>query len=255
MYNILFHLCGVIILESCFFFYYIGPVETLMFKTKISQLTKEPIDYINNQNEMMSPMEKEVLKDIFFYENEDNSIEENYNELLQKSEQSEKYRYDQNMLLLGEAIEYWCGLFTLSVLIYLLYYYYEKVYKKKDMRIEYHSPRKIELSRIENGTYYRKNSIDDDDDEFVEKNNNAIITFCSKRAKLLNYLLFAMLLILFQYLFFQYIVFNYNPLTTDEVKYILYSELMPILNNYRNNTESTYIPLSLPTLPPFNIGD
>ena len=39
-----------------------------------------------------------------------------------------------------------------------------------------------------------------------------------------------MLLILFQYLFFQYVVFRYNPLTIDEVKYILYNELMPILD-------------------------
>ena len=71
------------------------------------------------------------------------------------------------MLLMKEMIEYWCGLFILSVLIYLLYYYYEKIYKKKDTIIEYHSPLKIELNEIENGTYYRKNSLDDDD-EIVE---------------------------------------------------------------------------------------
>ena len=39
MYSILFHICGVILLESCFFFYYIGPIETEMFKTKILKLT------------------------------------------------------------------------------------------------------------------------------------------------------------------------------------------------------------------------
>ena len=119
------------------------------------------------------------------------------------------------------------------------------------MIIEYHSPRKIELNEIENGTYYRKNSIDDND-EFVENNNinNTIITFCTKKAKVLSYLLFALLLILFQYLFFQYIVFKYNPLTNAEVKYILYNELINILEKY-NSTESTYIPISLPTLPPY----
>lgn len=251
MYNILFHICGVILLESCFFFYYIGPIETEMFKKKLLKLTREPIEDINNQIEMMSLIENKILKDILFYENKDNTIEENYNELLQKSEQGEEYRYNQNMLLFGEAVEYWCGLFTLSVLIYLLYYYYEKVYKKKDMIIEYHSPRKIELNEIENGTYYRKNSIDDND-EFVENNNinNTIITFCTKKAKILSYLLFALLLILFQYLFFQYIVFKYNPLTNAEVKYILYNELINILEKY-NSTESTYIPISLPTLPPY----
>ena len=114
MYNILFHICGVILLESCFFFYYIGPIETEMFKKKLLKLTREPIEDINNQIEMMSPIENKILKDILFYENKDNTIEENYNELLQKSEQGEEYRYNQNMLLFGEAVEYWCGLFTLS---------------------------------------------------------------------------------------------------------------------------------------------
>ena len=149
MYNILFHICGVILLESGFFFYYIGPIETKMFKTKLLKLTEEPIDYINNKNEMMTPMEREVFKDIFFYENKENTIEDNYNKLYQKSELGEEYRYNQNMLLLREMIEYWCGLFTLSILIYLIYYYYDKVYKKKDTIIEYHSPPKIELNEIE----------------------------------------------------------------------------------------------------------
>ena len=250
MYSILFHICGVILLESCFFFYYIGPIETVMFKTKILKLTREPIDYINNKNEMMTPMEQKLLNEVFFYENKENTIEDNYNELYQKSELGEEYRHNQNMLLMREMIEYWCGLFILSVLIYLLYYYYEKVYKKKDTIIEYHSPLKIELNEIENGTYYRKNSLDDDD-EIIENNSNIIINFCTKKAKMINYLLFAMLLILFQYLFFQYVVFRYNPLTIDEVKYILYNELMPILENYRNKTQSTNIPIPFPTLPPF----
>ena len=254
MYSILFHICGVILLEAGFFFYYIGPIETEMFKTKLLKLTREPIEYINYKNEMMTPMEREVLKDILFYENKDNTIEENYNEIYQKSKLGEEYRYNQNMLLLREMIEYWCILFTISILTYLIYYYYEKVYKKKDKIIEYHSPRKLQLNEIENGTYYRKDSIDDEDVGLIENNNNnnnIIINFCTKKAKMISYLLFAFLLILFQYLFFQYIVFQYNPLTIDEVKYILYNELMPILNIYRNNTDSTYIPIPFSTLPPF----
>tara|TARA_B110000003_G_scaffold76945_1_gene78550 strand:- start:30 stop:800 length:771 start_codon:yes stop_codon:yes gene_type:complete len=253
MYSILFHICGVILLEAGFFFYYIGPIETEMFKTKLLKLTREPIEYINNKNEMMTPMEKEVLKNMLFYENKDNTIEENYNEIYQKSKLSEEYRYNQNMLLLREMIEYWCVLFTISILTYLIYYYYEKVYKKKHKIIEYYSPRKLQLNEIENGTYYRKDSIDDEDVGLIENNNNnnIIIIFCTKKAKMISYLLFAFLLILFQYLFFQYIVFQYNPLTIDEVKYILYSELIPVLDEYRNNTDSTYIPIPFSTLPPF----
>ncbi len=250
MYSILFHICGVILLEGGFFFYYIGPIETKMFKTKLLKLTKEPIEYINNKNKMLTPMEKEVLKNVLFSEN---TIEENYNEIYQKSKLGEEYRYNQNMLLLREMIKYWCVLFAISILTYLIYYYYVNLYKKKDTIIEYHSPRKLQLNEIENGTYYRKNSLDDDDVGLIENNNNnnnnIIINFCTKKAKIISYLLFAFLLILFQYLFFQYIVFQYNPLTIDEVKYILYNELMPVLDEYSNNTDSIYIPIPLSTLP------
>ena len=184
MYSILFHICGVILLEAGFFFYYIGPIETEMFKTKILKLTREPIEYINNKNEMMTPIEKEVLKNMLFFENKDNTIEENYNEIYKKSKLGEEYRYNQNMLLLREMIEYWCVLFTISILTYLIYYYYEKIYKKKDTIIEYHSPRKLQLNEIENGTYYRKNSLDDDDIELIGNNNNTFLYQKGKNNKL-----------------------------------------------------------------------
>ena len=47
MYKVLFHLCGVTILEICFFFYYIGPIETQMFKTKLLTLMNESIDNLS----------------------------------------------------------------------------------------------------------------------------------------------------------------------------------------------------------------
>ena len=43
MYSMLFHISGIAILEICFFFYYIGPMETFIFEDKVKQLSNEPI--------------------------------------------------------------------------------------------------------------------------------------------------------------------------------------------------------------------
>ena len=48
MYSMLFHISGIAILEIIFFFYYIGPMETFIFKNKVKQLSDEPIGLIPN---------------------------------------------------------------------------------------------------------------------------------------------------------------------------------------------------------------
>ena len=101
---------------------------------------------------------------------------------------------------------------------------------------------------MEGETYYRKGSIDDD--ELEDKSYEKLM----KQKKLASYLGFAFLLILFQYLFFQFIVFNYNPLSLNEVKYIIYVEFKPLLDDFYSNN-SSFIYTSLPTFPPFTIGN
>ena len=41
MYNILFHVSGIAILEICFYFYYIGPMETHLFEKVVGKLGNE----------------------------------------------------------------------------------------------------------------------------------------------------------------------------------------------------------------------
>ena len=41
MYNILFHVSGIAILEMCFYFFYIGPMETKLFEKVIDKLGSE----------------------------------------------------------------------------------------------------------------------------------------------------------------------------------------------------------------------
>ena len=249
MYNILFHLCGVILLETCFFFFYIGPIETQMFKKKISDLLVDPVMYLTNHNNL-SPTEQIVLINIFSQENNNNSIESIYEDLLHNSEQGKENRYNKNLILFKTAIEYWVVLLLVSVLTYLIHYYYYYKYKntKPLTTIVYQSQSQLELNEMEGETYYRKGSIDDD--ELEDKSYEKLM----KQKKLASYLGFAFLLILFKYLFFQFIVFNYNPLSLNEVKYIIYVEFKPLLDDFYSNN-SSFIYTSLPTFPPFTIGN
>ena len=43
MYNILFHVSGIAILEICFYFYYIGPMETKIFEKVVGKLATEMV--------------------------------------------------------------------------------------------------------------------------------------------------------------------------------------------------------------------
>lgn len=48
MHTILLHIAGITIIEICFFFYYVGPMETQMFQKTIDILAKGPIEQLNN---------------------------------------------------------------------------------------------------------------------------------------------------------------------------------------------------------------
>ena len=48
MYNILFHVSGIAILEICFYFYYIGPMETKIFEKVVGKLATEMVQVVEN---------------------------------------------------------------------------------------------------------------------------------------------------------------------------------------------------------------
>jgi len=50
MFSILYHLTGISILEICFFFYYIGPIETEIFKHNINLLARDLILTLNTES-------------------------------------------------------------------------------------------------------------------------------------------------------------------------------------------------------------
>ena len=134
MYSILFHLSGITILEICFFFYYIGPVETEMFKHHVKLLMEEPLIYLTNLPQISNnvptipnqPLSKNDnmnihnnisnnksidisndIQQIFFGYDQNNSTTIINNKLQQNSDDSQLRRETENHNLFIQTIEYW----------------------------------------------------------------------------------------------------------------------------------------------------
>ena len=271
MYSILFHLCGITILEICFFFYYIGPVETDMFKHHVKLLMEEPLIYLpilppisndvptnptqslskndnmNIHNNLSNYSSIDISNDIqyiFLGYNQNNSTTIINNELQQNSDDSQLRREKENNYLFIQTIKYWLIFVIFSLCVFFIqhkYNEYQKLQKNRGLTIidSTNIEQQLELINLPSNRdeQYRKGSIDESDDESYNMLNPISIENNKKtyyRNKILHYVTFGSLVIFFQYLFFQYIVYYYNPLTINEIKYLMYQEIQhstPTINN------------------------
>jgi len=217
MYSIFFHLSGITILEISFFFYYIGPKETEMFQHHVKLLIKDPL--------LSIPYDPNNMAII--------------NNLQQNSDDSKLRRETENYNLFIKTIDYWLILVIFSLCVFFIQYKYEeyqKLQKNRGLTIvdNTNNGQSTELIHLQTkyDEPYRKGSIDESDDEtnimleipFIDNNKKN-----SYRNKILHYVTFGSFIILFQYLFFQHIVYYYNPLTINEIKYLIYQDLQPVL--------------------------
>ena len=255
MYSILFHVSGIAILEICFFFYYIGPMETLHFKSVVNRLLNEPFwDVQNSINQLQyytnsqSDTIKSNLLPINFptvlpinvpnnrtaaneylsnyvnsYLNESNNMNET--ELHKMNSYALIRREEKNQQLFIKTIEIWGAFAFINCLIYLLCCKYKEIVRSKDVRNSIVNVRSYDVELTEH-VRYRKNSeqLDNLDETNKCKCNDTFLKIC-------YYCLFAGCIITFQYFFFEYIVLLYDPLSLDEVKYLMYLKLLSIINN------------------------
>lgn len=206
MYSILLHVSGIAILEICFYFYYIGPMETVIFTRKV-------VDIVDTQDYNLilpEPLYIPYNQTVYHY------LEDEKNEALQE-------RNAQNDALFRKALLYWCILMMSGILSYGLFVAYKQYKKRSDLMnvMERDSDEDLELIQL---PLYRKGSIDSQDMELRETPR------CSNKCKkytnkTIYYILCGGCILAFQYAFFQYIVFHYDPLTTAEVEFIIYDSL------------------------------
>lgn len=284
MYNILFHVSGIAILEICFYFYYIGPMETKIFEKVVGRLATEMVKLVNDNMDLLENMVEEnlntfnptpssylitnneidiplnpstivparMLKSNQVYNLADlnrNYVENFFSGLIPSSNgnntaENDRYmnnirndakdeRKEKNDKLFIKIIEYWSILAGVSIFIYLVEHKY-KIYKKlkKERGIVPVTSEEDDIE-MQNIVRYRKGS---DTEENIANDNNDENqnAYCSKNCiqrlgYILHYVIFGCCIIGFQYLFFENVVLKYDPLSIDEVKYLLYIKFRPIL--------------------------
>ena len=206
MCSILLHVSGIAILEIRFYFYYIGPMETVIFTHKV-------LDIVDTQKYdliLPEPLYIPYNQTAYHY------FQDEKNEALQK-------RNDKNNALFREALSYWSILMVSGLVSYSVFVLYKSYKKRSDLTnvMDRDSDEDLELIQL---PLYRKGSIDSQDMETQEAPR------CSNKCKkytnkVIYYILCGGCILAFQYVFFQYIVFHYDPLTTEEVEFIIYDSL------------------------------
>ena len=257
-YKLLLHVAGISIVEILFYFYYIGPLETKIFTNEFETLIKsinndfQDNKYFSifklNYNEYY--VQNETAKKIILEKQNESlsNMRDGVNESIDENEE-----FNQN--LLKQCIIYWVCFNFIILLIYLLETTFRKLYIEEDnssdekknithsnKNIENNSTNDFELIRLNKR---RSSSINEEQITYINavkkryytillwskccsiKNNN-LNNFC---LKLVEYLVLAGCIILFQYFFINDIVLKYRILALEEIKYLLYQQLFPLINS------------------------
>ena len=220
MYTILLHISGLALVEILFYFYYIGPVETKLFKKTMGKIVSETLEDLSsiliiNPNATNSYLEYQE--------------EHYYNEMEKMNSHGEESREIRNHDLLLKAIYCWLVLAFITLLITAIQLQCYGIQKPNISKID--SEQSLELVHMR----LRSSSLDSAANEenvqekyLLKKEENMYIkNFCKN---VLYYSTFVGFLLGFEYIFFQYIVLQYEPLSSDELKFIMYNTFYKMYN-------------------------
>ena len=203
MYSILIHISGISILEILFYFIYIGPFESAMFKKSFrssleSLMTSE---HIPNHDYFSNIINKPPITNISNYNITDDKSWDNYIYSLEEaSKASEQDRLADNDKIFVETMIYWTIFFASSLVLFLGSTFYDKYHKKN---------KNLEHKRLVESTD-------------VNSNKKPIYKYLSI---ITHYSILAILIVIFEYLFFQYVVLKYKIMSNDELKYLIMDEM------------------------------
>jgi len=220
MYTILLHISGLALVEILFYFYYIGPVETTLFKKTMGKIVSQTLDELSflliiNPNATNTYLDRE--------ESEFN------NEMEKMNIHGEESRDSRNHDLLLKAIYGWLVLACITVLITVIQL---QLYGKQKPSInKIDSEQSLELVHMR----LRSSSLDSAANEvnmqekyLLDKEENMYIKKICKNV--LYYSTFVSFLLGFEYIFFQFVVLQYEPLSSDELKFIMYNTFYKMYN-------------------------
>lgn len=228
MYKIFLHVSCITVLEICFFFYYIGPLETDIFYSYIKRIINGPLDRLDESLALIGIDRRQFIQ-LIYSENGDDDIEQ---KLEDESQLGKEQRENDNLILFKTTMEYWSIIITFTIFLFLsqMTFYYCVMRKKSKNILPINNHENDDSSDILESemilTPYRKTSLDDEEieNQLKRNNKNKMLFLCLKTTG--HYIIFGASIVTFQYLFFQYVVFEYKPLSIEEIKYYVYNYLV-----------------------------
>ena len=242
MYVILFHVGWLALIEIIFYFEYIGPLETSLYKDSMKNILNN-YDTNNNHN---NSFDKIIIVNPynvtqFIYLNQTTYSYEN------NVEEAENNRLRDNLELYNDAIMSWiyfCIGYIIFGIFYICFRYYsfQSEKKRKLDSIMSASTLDIELVEQRNLQYFFEEISEIQQDTVSPRSTNLKViqnsTFFNWKEikitivkKICHYTGLGICIIGFEYLFFTYIVLQYKVISNEELIYLSSTLIKPLVLN------------------------
>lgn len=204
MYKILIHVSILALLEIIFFFNYVGPLESKIFKESFHKSSIPHNDF--------EPIQ---INQTF------NNVTDYYQD---KSNIAEHDRNNYNLQLYHKTIIYWIFLFSFTILVTFI----QLFYKEDEDLLEDINYDEIEMIQI-NSTANNET----DNTNLLINNNKSKKNKMFIILKKIGYYIFLFGCILgFEYLFFQFIILNYHIISKEELEILIIQTYLPLIDKF-----------------------
>lgn len=220
---ILLHVAGIALLEIIFYFSYIGPMESKIFKDTFKNSLKSAL----KTEDPNSPFHFSNNITIFLEKYKEEKGDDYENNLKEDSDKSEEEREKDNHELFFKIMGYLALTLGLIFFIHIgkrIYLYYNK---QNEPPLGFN--RELSINDIE------ENSSDNINNNLIQRKTD-YTKYWKYFINFIYYFTLAGLILLFEYIFFQYIVLKYHIITNKEIEYIVYSSVVNSLDG-----EITYL--------------
>ena len=238
MYEILFHILGLALLEIIFYFYYVGPMETQVFENSINNALRSIIEKPSYEDRQIikNTLDNDPIIKIIIGNNT-NYEEDIYNQYIDSMKKRESY----NNNLFNDCINYWLIsffiLFFLLAFIKLITHYLKKnkLFCYTLSTANYES--ELEITNTSNAiTYDDINNSRDDELQNMRINDSSNSNFRNdrikkklNRIKIIKYIIYYVFsfggILTFEYFFFNYVILKYKITSNIEIEYLLFKNI------------------------------
>lgn len=245
MYNIFFHIAGIAFIEIMFYFYYIGPIETNIFKNSVKKIVAPLKNQENNLEPIIIVSPYNTSQFILLEDNEENNITRALKDNVDKAN---KTRDRENHELFIWTIQCWSILIGFCILLMIIQERHhiiklcnqrkiKKTVSISDMDIE--MIQRASLQPINNNDSTDVNI--DIDNSLIDNfdNENQIVSeeenkdSCTEiKHNIIHYTILSVGILGFEYLFFKFVIMKYHVISTEELEYLLYLMTIPMLHKY-----------------------